>query len=107
MTVVRKIKNKERCAYRGPKARYAVWRAELNQEWERIYKLRCETICADNGLNIEDFKSSERRNTWEHTRDNLEAKGYRCLSKSWRDLQYEDEINQLYAKAEASRDFLV
>jgi hypothetical protein len=91
MTVIRKITNKERCASRGPKMRYAVWRAELNKKWECINKSMAEQLCIDHQLNIEDYMSQEKRNTWEHTYNNLKEKGYRHMSKSIRDhmLEYE------------------
>lgn len=107
MTIHRCIRNKERCAYRGPKERYAVLRARMNEDWERINQARCETICKDNDLNIEDFKSSEDRNSWEHTRRDLEALGYFNYSKSWRDHYCEDKKNQLKLKAEEARDYIL
>lgn len=89
MTIIRKIKNKERCGYRGKKQRYAVWRAKQNANWETLNKAMVETLCKDNNLSLEDFLSKEKRNTWEHTYDNIRNAGYGHVTKSIRDHMYE------------------
>lgn len=106
MTIHRKVRNKERQACRGPKQRYAVWRAEHNAKWERICEARCKTYCSDLGINIEDVKSKEERNTWEHTLKDLEKKYGRLCTKSWKMHQEEEEIAELQRNAEAAKDYL-
>ncbi len=107
MTIERKIKNKERCGVRGPKLRYSIFRSMMNQQWERVCELRCFYLCKDFNLNIEDFKSLEKRNTWEHTLENLENHGYKFCSKSWRDNQIEYEQISLKENANKCLDYLL
>jgi hypothetical protein len=86
MTIERRIRNKERCAYRGKKQRYSVWRAEHNQKWETLYEAMSCRICDDNDLVIEDEKSKEERNTWNHTYHDLREKGYNMIGMSIRNM---------------------
>jgi hypothetical protein len=103
MTIIRKIRNKERCGLRGPKQRSTVFRAEQNQYWERIYKDMAETLCRDHRLNLQDFLSTEPRNTWEHTYDNIREQGYRHWSKSIAQHMYEEERATELQRAEEAR----
>jgi hypothetical protein len=100
MTTIRKIHNKERCAFRGSKLRYAVWRAQYNLHWERLNKAMAEQLCIDHGLNIEDHISSEKRNKWDHTYHDLRDKGYYHKTKSIRDHMIEtpsiESIGEMY-----------
>ena len=82
MTIERRIRNKERCAYRGKKQRYAVWRAEYNAKWEVYHEAVCRRICDDNNLVLEDHMSKEKRNTWDHTYRDLKEKGYHMIGMS-------------------------
>jgi len=67
----RKIRNKERCAYRGFKQRYSVWRAEYNEKWERCFEEQVKRLCADNNLIVEEQMVFDERIPWEHTWDKL------------------------------------
>lgn len=82
MTVIRKIRNKRRCGFRGKKMRYSVWRAKYNQMWGRAYEVMARRICDDNDLNVEDHISTEERNTWDHTYRDLRDKGYNMIGVS-------------------------
>jgi hypothetical protein len=81
----RKIKDKKRVGFRGPKKRQSVFRAELNRNWEIEYEKLVKQICIDNDLNINDFMSNDERIPWEHTWDNIESQGYRLRSRSIKD----------------------
>ena len=100
MTIIRKIRNKERCKLRGPKLRSSVFRAEYNAYWERVNKAMVETLCKDHGLKIEDHLSSEPRNTWEHTYDDLRRAGYWHVSKSIRMHMADEELAEEQRKIE-------
>lgn len=76
MTIIRKIKNKNRPGFRGKKLRYSVWRACNNKTWEIANESMARRICEDNDLNVEEHLSAEKRNKWEHTYDDLRKKGY-------------------------------
>ena len=86
MTIVRKIVNKERCAFRGKKMRYSVWRAKYNKTWEQAYKVMVHRIIEDNNLNLEDHMSTEKRNTWEHTYRDLKKNGYNMIGVSIKEM---------------------
>lgn len=67
----KKTRNKGRSGKRGPKQRYAVFRAELNIELEEDYERWSKVLCELNGLNIEDFKIDCPKNTWAQTCEGL------------------------------------
>lgn len=93
MTIERKIRNKERCAYRGRKMRYSVWRARYNQVWEEVYEKMSRRICSDHNLVLDDHISEEPRNTWNHTYRDLREKGYNMIGTSIRNMMRDmDEI---------------
>ncbi|MCK9458471.1 MAG: hypothetical protein M0R80_02360 [Proteobacteria bacterium] len=90
---MRKVKNKERCAYRGQKVRYSVWRAKYNLFWERFHEEMVRQICADNDLPVEPLPhEKKRRLDWEKTQDELEHKGYHLLGHSIREIQTRVEV---------------
>lgn len=91
--MIRKIKNKRREGFRGPKKRYAVFRAELNRHWELVYEQLVRQLCGDNGLVVEDHMVSDKRIPWECTWGSLREKGYGLISRSIKDIQtaVEDE----------------
>jgi hypothetical protein len=73
----RKIRNKERCVYRGKRQRYAVWRGEDNQKWERCFEELVRRLCEYNDLVVEEQMVQDERIPWEHTFDKLDEEGYR------------------------------
>lgn len=78
---VGKIRNKERCAWRGKKQRYSVWRNELNLKWERCYEQMVVKICNENNLCIWDFYIEHKTRTWTKTFENIfYTHGHRFLS---------------------------
>jgi len=60
----KKTYNKQRRGERGPKQRYAVFRAELNLKHEEDCKLWCENYCNRKGLNLEDYKIEHEQFPW-------------------------------------------
>jgi hypothetical protein len=86
----RKIRNKERCAFRGKKVRYAVWRSEYNKHWELVHERLVRQLCADYKLNVEEHMVHDERVPWEHTWDKLK-KQYWPMSRSIKDIQTEVE----------------
>ncbi len=72
-----RIRNKERVGFRGKKKRYSVFRAELNQKWERCMEEQVKKLCEDNDLNVEEQMVEDERIPWEHTWDKLREEGYR------------------------------
>lgn len=77
----RKIYNKQRMGYRGPKLRYAVWRAQYNEKWEKCDQDLVERICRDNNLSLEEHMVAHERTPWEHTLKHLRAEGYGLSKK--------------------------
>jgi len=63
----RKVYNKGRRGERGPKQRYAVFRAELNLKREEDYESWCENYCNLKGLNLEDYKIEHDKLPWTMT----------------------------------------
>lgn len=78
----RKIRNKERCSYRGPKQRYSVWRAEYNIKWEKCFERMVTRLCKDNNLILGEHWVRDERIPWEHTWDHLWELGYRFNESS-------------------------
>jgi hypothetical protein len=74
----KRIYNKQRRGQRGPKQRYAVFRAELNLKREEEYKISCESYCNRNDLNIEDYKIEDNQFPWAMTWEYISA-----LHKFW------------------------
>ena len=70
------IGNKERMGYRGPKRRYAVWRAEYNQKWKKVDKECVERICRENGLDADDYLDVHQNNPWDHAYRILKKEGF-------------------------------
>ncbi len=63
-----KIRNKGRRGNRGPKQRYAVFRAERNVTQEEHWEWHCKKWCDEKGVNLDEFKVDTKqpwRNTWE------------------------------------------
>lgn len=83
----RKIRNKERVASRGKKQRYAVFRAELNRRWERIFEKLVYQVCDDNKLNVVEHIVEDERIPWEHTWNKLKDDGYFLQTRSIKDIQ--------------------
>ena len=83
----RKVRNKERLGFRGPKQRSSVFRAELNQKWEVVFKSLVRHVCDDNDLVVEEHMVNDERIPWEHTWRKLEESGYRLKTRSIRDIQ--------------------
>jgi hypothetical protein len=85
----RKIKNKERVGFRGPKKRYSVFRAELNKNWEAVFERLVQQVCKDNDLVVEDHMVPDERIPWEHTWDKLIADGFHYRTRSIKHIQIE------------------
>lgn len=83
---IKKIRNKERCGFRGKKVRYSLWRARYNVAWEHCHRALALRICKDNDLNVEDYLSQEKRNPWEHTYNNLQNLGFYMLTASYKEV---------------------
>lgn len=87
----RRIRNKERCAFRPKKIRYSVFRAKYNRHWEAFHERMVRHICKDHGLNVEEQMVEDDREPWDATYHHLLARGYRNLSRSIRDIQMDVE----------------
>ena len=70
---MRKIKNKERCGFRGKKRRYAQFRAEYNVFWENFHRKVVE----------------DKREPWRKTDDKMKSLGICYRTKSYKQIQEE------------------
>lgn len=91
----RKIKNKRRSGFRGPKKRQSVFRAKLNRFWETVHEKLVRQICEDHDLSVDDILVQDERIPWEHTFDKLRDEGYRMKFRSIKSVQTEVE-NEIF-----------
>ncbi|MGE0569000.1 MAG: hypothetical protein AB7O73_13755 [Bacteroidia bacterium] len=66
-----KIRNKRRYGERGPKKRYAVFRAELNKKREKDCEKFSKILCEKHGLNLDDLYIDDPKFPWRQTYEHI------------------------------------
>jgi len=102
----RKIKDKKRVGFRGPKKRQSVFRNQLNLYWEEVFQKLVEQICLDNKLSLRDHYIKDERIPWEHTWESLKHKSYRLKSKSIKDIQLSVSDDEFAPETKQYQKFL-